>query len=152
MHWSMLAIWGVNDHRLDSSTWHIAPRIAGGQNSMLSLTPHADAQRIEAPVRGGEGAPGQIPDGGPPVSERLGQIDQILINNDGADERAILGNGGSPNASSSVMCLSPQPIKAAVRSSPLFWKLPARLPHSCRYQSSVPDCALYAAICSAEMR
>jgi len=51
------------------------------------------AQRIEAPVRGGEGAPGQIPDGGPPVAERLGQIDQILINNDGADERAILGNG-----------------------------------------------------------
>ena len=50
-------------------------------------------QRIEAPVRGGEGAPGTIPDGGPPVGERLGQIDRILINNDGADEKAILGNG-----------------------------------------------------------
>lgn len=51
------------------------------------------SQRIEAPVRGGEGAPGSIPDGGPPVNQRFSEMDNILINNDGADEKAILGNG-----------------------------------------------------------
>ena len=50
-------------------------------------------QRIEAPVRGGEGAPGKIPDGGPPVASRYNDIDLSLINNDGQDERSILGNG-----------------------------------------------------------
>lgn len=48
--------------------------------------------RIEMPVRGGEGAPGSIPDGGPPVNQRFSEMDNILINNDGADEKAILGN------------------------------------------------------------
>jgi len=48
--------------------------------------------RIEAPVRGGEGAPGKIPDGGPPVASRYNDIDLSLINNDGQDERSILGN------------------------------------------------------------
>jgi len=41
-------------------------------------------QRIEAPVRGGEGAPGNIPDGGPPVTERQNSLDQLLIQNDQA--------------------------------------------------------------------
>lgn len=44
-------------------------------------------------MRGGEGAPGKIPDGGPPVATRFSELDNVLINNDGADERAILGNG-----------------------------------------------------------
>lgn len=48
-------------------------------------------QRIEAPVRGGEGAPGSIPDGGPSVTTRMSEMDLILINNDGADELAITG-------------------------------------------------------------
>ena len=39
-------------------------------------------QRIEAPVRGGEGAPGKIPDGGKPVTERQSKLDKFLIQND----------------------------------------------------------------------
>ena len=39
-------------------------------------------QRIEAPVRGGEGAPGKIPDGGRPVTERQNELDKMLIQND----------------------------------------------------------------------
>ena len=44
-------------------------------------------QRIEAPVRGGEGAAGKIPDGGPPVTERQNSLDQLLIQNDQAQVR-----------------------------------------------------------------
>lgn len=40
---------------------------------------------IEAPVRG------RAPDGGPPVSERNNMFDDLLIQNDGADERALTG-------------------------------------------------------------
>jgi len=39
-------------------------------------------QRIEAPVRGGEGAAGKIPDGGRPVTERQNELDMLLIQND----------------------------------------------------------------------
>lgn len=49
-------------------------------------------ERIEAPVRGGEGAPGSIPDGGPPVGQRKNNLDQMLIQNDGQEEKSILGN------------------------------------------------------------
>jgi len=48
-------------------------------------------QRIEAPVRGGEGAPGKIPDGGRPVTERQNELDKMLIQNDQKQEREILG-------------------------------------------------------------
>jgi hypothetical protein len=41
---------------------------------------------IEEPVRG------KAPDGGKPVSQRNNQFDELLINYDGADERAITGN------------------------------------------------------------
>ena len=34
---------------------------------------------------------GSIPDGGKPVGQRNNQFDDLLINNDGADERAITG-------------------------------------------------------------
>jgi len=48
-------------------------------------------ERIEAPVRGGEGAPGNIPDGGPPVGERNNLLDNLLIQNDQAEEKRFLG-------------------------------------------------------------
>jgi hypothetical protein len=48
-------------------------------------------ERIEAPVRGGEGAPGKIPDGGPPVGQRRQGRDDMFIQNDGAEEKRILG-------------------------------------------------------------
>ena len=47
-------------------------------------------QRIEAPVRGGEGAPGKIPDGGPPVTERQNSLDQLLVQNDQAQVRTLV--------------------------------------------------------------
>ena len=54
-------------------------------------------QKIEAPVRGGEGAEGNIPDGGPPVSERgspLGrELDREIVASQGNKERDILGSG-----------------------------------------------------------
>lgn len=68
-----------------------APSIPAGDNSQPP-PPMDSYSRIEAPVRGGEGAPGKIPDGGPPVATRYNEIDKILINNDGQDEKAILGN------------------------------------------------------------
>ena len=46
-------------------------------------------QRIEAPVRGGEGAAGKIPDGGPPVTERQNSLDRLLIQNDQAQVRVV---------------------------------------------------------------
>ena len=46
-------------------------------------------QRIEAPVRGGEQAPGKIPDGGPPVTERQNDLDRLLIQNDQAQVSII---------------------------------------------------------------
>lgn len=36
---------------------------------------------------------GSIPDGGKPVAERNNKFDDLLINYDGADERAITGLG-----------------------------------------------------------
>lgn len=48
-------------------------------------------EKLEAPVRGGEGASGSIPDGGPPVAERNNALDNLLIQNDGAEEKSILG-------------------------------------------------------------
>lgn len=52
--------------------------------------------KIEAPVRGGEGAPGAIPDGGPPVGERgspLGrELDREIVASQGNKERDILGS------------------------------------------------------------
>jgi hypothetical protein len=51
------------------------------------------AQRIEAPVRGGEEAPGVIPDGGPPVSERKSDLDDEIVAGDG--KHAVLGTSAS---------------------------------------------------------
>jgi len=46
---------------------------------------------IEQPVRGGEGAPGTIPDGGIPVAQRNNNIDNLLINADGPKEKELTG-------------------------------------------------------------
>ena len=51
-------------------------------------------QRIEAPVRGGEQAPGTIPDGGPPIRERESELDREIVASAGNRERDILGTGG----------------------------------------------------------
>jgi len=75
----------------DTTTTSSAPSAPVGDNSQPPQL-NDSYSRIEAPVRGGEGAPGTIPDGGPPVATRFNEIDRILINNDGQDERAILGN------------------------------------------------------------
>ena len=50
-------------------------------------------QRIEAPVRGGEQAPGIIPDGGPPIRERESELDREIVASAGNRERDILGSG-----------------------------------------------------------
>jgi len=47
--------------------------------------------RIEAPVRGGEQQKGNIPDGGPPVASRNNDYDQFFIQNEGSQEKDILG-------------------------------------------------------------
>jgi hypothetical protein len=52
-------------------------------------------QRIEAPVRGGEQAPGSIPDGGPPIRERESELDREIVASAGNRERDIL-NSGAP--------------------------------------------------------
>jgi hypothetical protein len=49
-------------------------------------------QKIEAPVRGGEGKPGNIPDFGPPISERQNELDREIVSSDGNREREILGS------------------------------------------------------------
>ena len=56
---------------------------------MLSLI----VQRIEAPVRGGEQAPGSIPDGGPPIRERESELDREIVASAGNRERDILNSG-----------------------------------------------------------
>jgi len=79
-------------------------------------------QRIEAPVRGGEGAAGKIPDGGPPVTERQNSLDQLLIQNDQAQVRTRctycqssccafpIATGASLISTVPVMVLCPQLI------------------------------------------
>jgi len=47
--------------------------------------------KIEAPVRGGEGAEGRIPDGGPPIRERENELDREIVASQGNKERDILG-------------------------------------------------------------
>ena len=57
------------------------------------LTPLSLAQRIEAPVRGGEEQAGSIPDGGPPIRERESELDREIVASAGNREREILGSG-----------------------------------------------------------
>ena len=80
-------------------------------------------QRIEAPVRGGEGAPGKIPDGGPPVTERQNSLDRLLIQNDQAQVRCL----ECPATAQMVNLLPhPKPCQSILRSYQLrasVWSL-----------------------------
>ena len=63
-------------------------------------------QRIEAPVRGGEQAPGTIPDGGPPIRERESELDREIVASAGNRERDILGSGASSYTHSAMVICS----------------------------------------------
>ena len=68
----------------------VSPLLSSWQKLTLG---RSCAQRIEAPVRGGEEAPGSIPDGGPPVSYRKSDLDEEVIAGDG--KHSILGTSAS---------------------------------------------------------
>ena len=44
-------------------------------------------------MRGGEQAPGSIPDGGPPIRERESELDREIVASAGNRERDILNSG-----------------------------------------------------------
>ena len=51
-------------------------------------------------MRGGEGAPGEIPDGGPPVSERKSDLDEQITAAAGKDD--LLGSRALRGACASL--------------------------------------------------
>lgn len=83
---------GTSDRTPESSA-NPADSVTAGEGVDKQSVPRQKSsyEMIEQPVRGGEGAPGKIPDGGKPVAERNNKFDDLLINYDGADERAITG-------------------------------------------------------------
>ena len=53
-------------------------------------------------MRGGEEAPGVIPDGGPPVSERKSDLDDEIVAGDG--KHTVLGTSASLAADTQSQC------------------------------------------------